>query len=159
MCGEQSGVLISCTRRLSPLLVALALGLTGVEGSLNLGPAMAKATSRVALKVRRYPGRVDVVVAGVGPTARVVSQRTSDSRWTGHIQGMTEVMGLEQPQQLSLPDVGCRPFASHHPKWRRTHVETSESSSLNIPRHVGWNGCDCELQTPEQITCGQWTSI
>lgn len=134
MGGEQSGVLIPCTRRLFPLAVALGLGLTGVETSFSLGPAMAKATSTVALKVRRYPGRVDVVVAGLGPTARVVSQRTTDSRWTGHIQGVAEAMALEQPQQLSLPDVGMSSIrlASSGGGYQLT-VETGQGSSLNTP--------------------------
>ena len=68
--GEgKSGVLIPLTQRLFPLLVALGLGLVGVDISLNVRPAVAKATSKVALKVRRYPERVDVVVNGVGPAA------------------------------------------------------------------------------------------
>ena len=114
--------------------MALGLGLTGVEGSLNLRPAAAKASSPVALKVRRYPGRVDVVVAGVGPTARVVSQRTTDSLWTGHIQGVVEAMELEQPQRLSLPDVGLSSIrlASSGSGYELT-VRSSSSSSLDAP--------------------------
>ena len=134
MGGEQSAVLISCMRRLCPLFVALGLGLTGVEGAVNLRSAAAKAPSKVALKVRRFPGRVDVVVAGVGPTARVVSQRTTDSLWTGHIQGVVEAIELEQPQRLSLPDVGLSSIrlASSGSGYELT-VRTSSSSSLDAP--------------------------
>ena len=134
MGGEQSAVLISCMRRLCPLFVALGLGLTGVEGTVNLRSAAAKAPSQVALKVRRFPGRVDVVVAGVGPTARVVSQRTTDSLWTGHIQGVVEAIELEQPQRLSLPDVGLSSIrlASSGSGYELT-VRTSSSSSLDAP--------------------------
>ena len=130
----QSGVLIPGAQRLSPLLVALGLGLMGVEVSLNLCPAEAQVTSRVALKVRRYPDRVDVVVTGVGPTARVVSQRTTNSLWTGHIQGVVEAIELEQPQRLSLPDVGLSSIrlASSGSGYELT-VRTSSSSSLDAP--------------------------
>ena len=101
---------------------------------LNVRPAIAKATSKVALKVRRYPGRVDVVVSGVGPTARVVSQRTTSSLWTGHIQGVVEAIELEQPQRLSLPDVGLSSIrlASSGSGYELT-VRTSSDSGLDAP--------------------------
>ena len=133
--GEgKSGVLIPRTQRMLPLLVALGLGLVGVDTSLNVRPAIAKATSKVALKVRRYPGRVDVVVSGVGPTARVVSQRTTSSLWTGHIQGVVEAIELEQPQRLALPDVGLSSIrlASSGSGYELT-VRTSSDSGLDAP--------------------------
>lgn len=127
-------MLIPCTRRLGSLFVALGIGLTGVEGSVILSPAAAQASSRVALKVRRYPGRVDVVVAGLGPTARVVSQRTTDSLWTGHIQGTDEAIELEQPQRLSLPDVGLSSIRlTSSESGYELKVQTSESSILDTP--------------------------
>ena len=115
--GEgQSGVLIPRTQRMLPLLVALGLGLVGVDTPLNVRPAIAKATSKVALKVRRYPGRVDVVVSGVGPTARVVSQRTTSSLWTGSFRVWSRRLSWSNPSGFRCLMSACRPFASHRPE-------------------------------------------
>ena len=66
---------------------ALALGL-GVTGALApLAPPVAQARSRdpVQLKLRQVDGRVDVLIAGLGPGGRVISQRLGGSSWSAQL--------------------------------------------------------------------------
>ena len=80
---------------LSSLVLALGLGFCAVEAGVLAQPTLARTTSDVALKSRRSPGRVDVVINGLGVNARVVSQRSANDRWTA---------------QLSDVDLGDDPF-------------------------------------------------
>ena len=101
-------MLIPGKQRLFPLLVALGLGLAGADNFLNVRPAVAQATSKVALKVRRYPGRVDVVLAGLGPRGRVVSQRLDGSSWTARLTSSMLSDAQLAPQELLMPSQGLR---------------------------------------------------
>ena len=70
----------STTRVLSGLL-ALGVASAALDGVVLAPSALSRTTSAVELRLRRSPGQVDVVIAGVGTEVRVVSQNQSDSRW------------------------------------------------------------------------------
>ena len=70
-----------------------------------LAPAPAMAQTRVAMKLRRFGDRVDLVVSGLGRNPRVISQRRSSSRWFGRLGGSSS-SALAAPQELSLPSFG-----------------------------------------------------
>ena len=82
------------TRVLSGLL-ALGVATTALDGVVWAPLALARSTSPVELRLRRSPGRVDVVIAGLGTEVRAVSQNQSDGRWSARLTGV---------------DLGDRPF-------------------------------------------------
>ena len=70
-----------------------------------LAPAPAVAGTTVALKLRRFGDRVDLVVSGLGSNPRLISQRRSSSRWYGRLRG-TSSSALVVPQDVAMPSVG-----------------------------------------------------
>ena len=58
-------------------------------------PALSRTKPAVELRLRQSPGRVDVVIAGIGTEVRAVSRRQSDGRWSARLTGV---------------DLGDRPF-------------------------------------------------
>ena len=95
-------VLNPSPRRLFSVLVALGVGFSSVEG---LTPSLSQAAvtrGDVQLRLRRSPGRVDVVLAGLGPDVRVISQRSQKERWTARIVGFSDLDTPFVPQQVLL---------------------------------------------------------
>lgn len=70
-----------------------------------LAPAASLARTAVSLKVRRLGDRVDLVVSGLGPSPRVLSQNLSSSSWIARLNGSSP-QALPSPQQLALPELG-----------------------------------------------------
>ena len=70
-----------------------------------LAPAPAVAGTTVALKLRRFGDRVDLVVSGLGSNPRLISQRRSSSRWSGRLRGPSS-SALVVPQDVAMPSVG-----------------------------------------------------
>ena len=70
-----------------------------------LAPAPAVARTAVALKLRRFGDRVDLVVSGLGNNPRLINQRSSSSRWFGRLRG-TSPSQLTAPQDVAMPSVG-----------------------------------------------------
>ena len=70
-----------------------------------LAPAHAVARTTVALKLRRFGDRVDLVVSGLGDNPRVINQRSSSSRWFGRLGGSLS-SALAAPHDVSMPSVG-----------------------------------------------------
>ena len=68
-------------------------------------PAPAVARSTVALKLRRFGDRVDLVVSGLGRNPRLISQRSSSLRWFGRLRGST-TSALTAPQDVAMPSIG-----------------------------------------------------
>ena len=66
-----------------------------LDGVVLAPSAVSRTTSAVELRLRRSPGRVDVVIAGLGPEVRAVSQNQSDDLWSARLTGV---------------DLGDRPF-------------------------------------------------
>ena len=58
-------------------------------------PALSRTRPAVELRLRESPGRVDVVIAGLGTEVRAVSRSQSDGRWSARLTGV---------------DLGDRPF-------------------------------------------------
>ena len=71
----------STTRVLSCLL-ALGVASAALDGVVLAPSALSRSRSAVELRLRRSPGRVDVVIAGLGTEVRAVSQDKSDGRWS-----------------------------------------------------------------------------
>ena len=85
-------------------------GLAGqglVESMLFERAVLAQTVSRVSLKLRKEPKHLDVMLAGIGDSARVVQERSSNSSWRGEIQRSDqEVSTKEIAQQLAMPELG-----------------------------------------------------
>ena len=92
----------STTRVLSGLL-ALGVASTALDGVVLDASARARTTSAVELRLRSSPGRVDVVIAGLGTAVRAVSQRQSDNRWSARLTGVDLGDRRFTPQQKVLP--------------------------------------------------------
>ena len=92
----------STTRVLSGLL-ALGVASAALDGVVLAPSALARTTSAVELRLRRSPGRVDVVIAGVGTEVRAVSQNQSDGRWSARLTGVDLGDRPFTPQQMLLP--------------------------------------------------------
>ena len=64
--------------------VFLALGLVSaaMDGVVFPQSALSRMKTEVELRLRRSPGRVDVVISGLGAKVRALSQSSSGSRWS-----------------------------------------------------------------------------
>ena len=92
------------TRNLSSLVLALAIGCAAIDGGIFAPSVLSRATADVALKLRRSPGRVDVVINGLGANARVVSQRSTNDRWTARLSEVDLGDDPLTPQQVLFKD-------------------------------------------------------
>ncbi len=59
----------------------------------------------VAMKLRRFGDRVDLVVSGLGSNPRLINQRSSSSRWFGRLRGSSS-SELAAPQVVEMTSVG-----------------------------------------------------
>ena len=89
----------STTRFISGFL-ALSVASVALDGVVLATSARERTTSAVELRLRRSPGRVDVVIAGLGTKVRAVSQMQSDRRWSARLTGVDRPF---TPQQVILP--------------------------------------------------------
>ena len=87
-------------RHLSSWVLALGIGCAVFDGSVLAPSALSRSTSDVALKLRRSPGRVDVVINGLGMNTRAVSQRSTNDRWTARLTDVDLGDDLFIPQQV-----------------------------------------------------------
>ncbi len=92
----------STIRVLSGLL-ALGVVSSALDGVVLAPAALSRTTSEVELRLRRFPGQVDVVIAGLGTEVRVISQTQSDGRWSARLTGVNLDDRPFTPQQLMLP--------------------------------------------------------
>ena len=92
----------STTRFLSGLL-ALGVVSSALDGVVLAPSALARTTSAVELRLRRSPGRVDVVIAGLGAEVRAMRQNQSDRRWSARLTGVDLGDRPFTPQQLVIP--------------------------------------------------------
>ena len=88
-----------------PLAILVGLSCSTVEMAAVLGPAPAIARTTVALKLRRFEDRVDLVVSGLGSNPRLINQRSSSSRWLGRLRGSSS-SDVAAPQELAMPAFG-----------------------------------------------------
>ena len=101
----------STTRVLYGLL-ALGVASAVLDGVVLAPSALSRSRSSVELRLRRSPGRVDVLIAGVGTKVRVVSQNQLDGRWSARLTGV---------------DLGDRPFTP-----QQTVLSSSELLSVRL---------------------------
>jgi type IV pilus assembly protein PilQ len=66
----------------------------------------ARTQEGVALQLVRRNRHMDVVVTGLGDTARVVTQSGEGSMWTGQLSGGSDAELSAAPRQMSMPGVG-----------------------------------------------------
>ena len=85
-------------------------GLAGqglVESMLFERAVLAQTVSRVSLKLRKEPKHLDVMLAGIGDSARVVQERSSTTSWRGEIVRSDEGSSTKEvAQQLAMPEMG-----------------------------------------------------
>ncbi|WP_115121165.1 type II secretion system protein GspD [Synechococcus sp. UW105] len=102
---------MTSSRRLTPLVLALALGgacLDGVALAWNgSGQALAQSQHQgsMQLTLRRQPNALEVVLEGVG-SKPLLQQRLNDGVWEGRLQTQGTPGLRRGPQTLSLPSLG-----------------------------------------------------
>jgi len=88
----------------------LMLGLAGqgaVESLLLERAVLAQAASPVALKLRKEPQHLDVIITGIGDSARVVQERSRSTSWRGEITRSDDGLSTKEvAQQLAMPEIG-----------------------------------------------------
>ena len=96
------------SRRLFPLVLMLGLAGQGLVESLLLERAVfAQTASRVSLKLRKEPKHLDVTLAGIGDSARVVQERSTKASWRGEITRSDEDSSTQVvAQEVAMPEVG-----------------------------------------------------
>jgi len=86
------------------------LGLAGqgvVESLLLERAVFAQTASRVSLKLRKEPKHLDVTLAGIGDSARVVQERSTKTSWRGEITRSDEDSSTQVvAQEVAMPEVG-----------------------------------------------------
>ena len=86
------------------------LGLIGqglAESLLLERAVMAQPVSRISLKLRKEPKHLDVMLAGIGDSARVVQERSTDTSWRGEITRSQDGLSTQEvAQQVAMPEIG-----------------------------------------------------
>ena len=86
------------------------LGLAGqglVESLLLDQAVLAQTVSRVSLKLRKEPKHLDVMLAGIGASARVVQEQSTSTSWRGEIQRSDKGLSTKEiAQQVAMPKMG-----------------------------------------------------
>ena len=71
----------------------LGLAVQGLAESMLFDRAvLARTVSRVSLKLRKEPKHFDVMLTGIGESARVVQERSTRTSWRGTINCSTGVV-------------------------------------------------------------------
>ena len=95
----------SLFRRSLPLAILIGFSCATAELAAVLAPAPVVAGTTVSLRLRRFGDRVDLVVSGLGSNPRLITQRSSSSRWLGRLRGSAPA-ALDVPQDVAMPSVG-----------------------------------------------------
>ncbi len=130
-------MLIPTSRRLLTLVLAFGVGTATLgESWCSTRRLVAADQGSVALKVRRQSNEIDLMITGVGPTARVIRQQLSGSRWQARlsVSDSGRLSGVK-PQQLSLAADGLRAIRlSPSDGQLQLEVEAADGVSLVSPR-------------------------
>ena len=92
-------------RRMLPIAMALGISVPTIELLTFVAAPQVVAESSVVLKLRRLGDRVDVVVDGVSPDARVVNQSSSSTQCRGQLQAAAQ-LPLGRSQEVALAKAG-----------------------------------------------------
>ena len=110
--------------------------------------ARAQSVRAVELKVRQTPNGVDVIMAGVGPDARLVDQRLSASAWAARLLAPASSGLSRGPQQIALPSAGLQSIRlTGSGSKLDLLVETGPGVQLPSPE-ISDNGQDLILRFP-----------
>ena len=86
------------------------LGLAGqglVETLLLERSVLAQIVSGVSLKLRKEPNHLDVMLTGIGDSARVVQERSTNTSWRGEISRSSAGISMQDvAQQVAMPEIG-----------------------------------------------------
>ena len=86
------------------------LGLAGqglADSMLFDRAVLAQTLSRVSLKLRKEPKHIDVMLAGIGESARVVQERSTRTSWRGTIKRSDQELSTKElAQQVAMPEMG-----------------------------------------------------
>ena len=93
-------------RRMLPFVMALGLGAPCLE-LFMLAASPEVAADSAVLKLRRFGDRVDVVVDGVTTDARVVSESSSATQWSGQLRAAAPLL-LRRSQEVELSEAGLQ---------------------------------------------------
>ena len=94
-------------RRMLPLAMALGVTVPSMELFAFVAAPQVVAESPVVLKLRRLGDRVDVVVNGLSADARVVSQSSSPTQWSGQLRAAAP-LSLRRSQEVELAEAGLK---------------------------------------------------
>ena len=135
-------MLNSSSFRGASFALALGLGVTGALAPLATPVAQARSRDPVQLKLRQVDGRVDVLIAGLGPAGRVISQRLGGSSWTARIESSSLSDVQLGPQQLLMPSQGLTSIRLEQSDDGLTlTVKAQPDISLSVPT-ISSNGTD-----------------
>ena len=90
-----------------PLAMALGVTVPSMELFAFVAAPQVVAESPVVLKLRRLGDRVDVVVNGLSADARVVSQSSSPTQWSGQLRAAAP-LSLRRSQEVELAEAGLK---------------------------------------------------
>ncbi len=128
----------STTRALSGLL---ALGVASIcigrsrVGSIGHRSRARRLRLNSAVELRlRSPGRVDVVIAGLGTKVRAVSRSQSDGRWSARLTGVDLGDRPFTPQQHGAPIIGVAQRAVGTAGWRSSVDREGSDGRTCCPR-------------------------
>ncbi len=135
-------MLNSSSLRLASYALALGIGVTGVLVPVTAPLAKARSSEPVQLKLRQVNGRVDVVIAGLGPDGRVISQRHAGSGWVARLNSASLSDVQLGAKELRMPSQGLVSIRlEHSDEGLALRVEAQPEMSLPVPT-ISSNGAD-----------------
>ena len=135
-------MLNSSSLRLASFALALGVGVTGVLAPLAVPVAFARSSDLVHLRLRQVNGRVDVVIAGLGPDGRVISQRHAGSSWAARLNSSSLSDVQLGVKELHMPSQGLVSIRLEHSDGGLAlSVEAQPEMSLPVPT-ISSNGAD-----------------
>ena len=148
-------MLNSSSSRLASFALTLGIGVTGVLAPVAAPVAQARSSEPVQLKLRQVNGRVDVVIAGLGPDGRVISQRHAGSGWVARLNSASLSDVQLGAKELRMPSQGLVSIRlEHSDEGLALRVEAQPEMSLPVPT-ISSNGADLIISfigLPSQAT-------
>ena len=135
-------MLNSYSLRLASFAISLGVGVTGLLAPLAAPVALARSNDPVHLNLRQVNGRVDVVIAGLGPDGRVISQRHAGSSWAARLNSSSLSDVRLGAKELRMPSQGLTSIRlMHSDGGLALSVNAQPGMTLPVPT-VSSNGAD-----------------
>ena len=140
-------MLIHSSRPLFSLALTIGIGFAGPFGLINgAAPVQSRAQDGIALQLARRNRHIDVVLTGLDDSARVVTQSSDGSKWTGRLSGGSDAVLRSGARRMSIPGVG---WASIEPvpvgRGFQLVVKGPLGSTLPVPK-ISSNGSGLTLR-------------